>query len=696
MRPWLNRGLLAGLASGLAVNACIGKSESNDSPLGELPPTELCGKLVAALCAKRAECGCFVAGASSLCLAYETARCEQELAGRTMAESQEYDASAASQCVDQIATLGDEACTSTPDWPTICSDVFTGRGPAGAACSNDEQCLEELGCIERRCTALPNEGQACDTTGRCSGDLRCYDGVCEQALPAGSSCELTLQCATGLYCNPSQVCAARLGEGDECGDADGGSKQAASEGGDSSGCAEGLYCDYSEPTPVCLAVLTEGGTCTSSSACRRDFYCGAGGACVPVRPAGDPCGYSRECAAEHYCGVACVALSGTGPCDLTGRCLPESFCEQDGMCHPRIADGATCQGSYQCQPGRFCDTGHCAPWPSEGPCAEGTWCAAGLYCDESQSPATCQPRLEPESPCAASGAPCVDGHFCDTAAEPPACAPLPSSEHASCAVSLACGDGLYCDALGDQQCHALPHAGAPCTLDGQCDSVSGCASVAVCTPRLALGASCTGMTAMECVDGLACDTVGSLTCVEPQVGMSCFPDGSSDDPCGEALLCSPAFQCEARASAGAACSLSSSLMGTDPCEAGTYCAGEPACATASVGALCTEWSGCPEGQFCDNRQQPAICAELLAEGTACGASGGEHSSGGAADEASASSTVGSSGCGPGLFCSYPAGVCAPLLPDGASCADEPEGCLGACVDGYCGGGGICSPDVRPF
>ena len=190
--------------------------------------------------------------------------------------------------------------------------------------------------------------------------------------------------------------------------------------------------------------------------------------------------------------------------------------------------------------------------------------------------------------------------------------------------------------------------GSACGESGQCGANSTCRKAkgsycGTCTPRAAMGASCTSA---DCEPGLVCNSSSVCASYVQQTGGSC----SATNPCGYPLHCKGG-KCVAGAQAGGACSSTS-----DTCDvtAGLYCdTTTSSCQPVkfvSAGASCGQSGGslnvCDDGTYCSGTSGAATgtCTAPAAEGAACDASAGPY-------------------CMAPAYCN--GGVC--TLPDASSC-----------------------------
>jgi hypothetical protein len=151
----------------------------------------------------------------------------------------------------------------------------------------------------------------------------------------------------------------------------------------------------------CQEPAGEGAFCNRPDQCQPRLTCegdfSKGGICSPRQGAGGRCRFDRDCAEAFYCD--------SFPRDV--ELIP-------GTCRPRLADGAACAGSAECNVGSLCSNGVDAPGRAPpGPAAAGTCgpasgeggrcaahkeCRAGLYCDGATG--RCAPKKADGQACA--------------------------------------------------------------------------------------------------------------------------------------------------------------------------------------------------------------------------------------------------------------------------------------------------------
>lgn len=320
-------------------------------------------------------------------------------------------------------------------------------------------------------------------------------------------------------------------------------------------------------------VLCEGLPCPSVEC--FDTTC-ADGRCVlsPLDP-GARCGPTDE----QFCDQAltCVACMTTDDCAVPPSSCRAVACE-DGQClETVILEGRECAG---------------------GPAGRGV-CTAGEVCVECVGPAQCAVEEQ-----------CVRG----------ACAPVPEScgdglengdeSDLDCGGSCpSCDNGKVCDSAGDcasRYCDANFCAAcdrSECGADRWCDG-------GTCTPRKALGASCTAAGQCEseaCSDGVCCDSTCAGACEACASTLTGLTSGACepvlvgidpDDDCAEG-------ECVTGACDGArACGVvEGPCTGSCAFYSGKYYFAQGVCSAAQCEH--SDVQTCPEGFMCN------------AAGTAC-------------------------------------------------------------------------------
>jgi hypothetical protein len=201
-----------------------------------------------------------------------------------------------------------------------------------------------------------------------------------------------------------------------------------------------------------------------------------------------------------------------GSCDYAFECQkptePRTFVQcESGFCvyYRLVPEGAACAigpgGTRICDVGLYCDldtlggnppfTGICVKAsPAGTSCDQSFYCGYGSYCDTASQ--SCQPRKPPNSPCATAveceSDNCIDGKCISALASEYACSSCPLGEvtnaptpHACDPLSQNCGAGQSCDLDyldGILDCTTSGGTGA---LHDLCDTNFDCATGLVCT-----------------------------------------------------------------------------------------------------------------------------------------------------------------------------------------------------------------------
>ena len=246
-----------------------------------------------------------------------------------------YDASAATACVDYVASHGwafgpfdnespcplgvDCSPPMLPD-PGPCSDVFAGTLAIGAPCFVTGEC-NPGGTIDGAYCSR----ETCDPT------TDCCMGICTP--DTAMDCPY-LGCPGGMYCAVSTTAVPTCKPNGEVGDEAGGprGKLGAPCDGSFSSCASGMYCAVSvgSTTGVCQSAAAIGQACDPTlpacssygPCCVYDGWCDPSTAtCQPPQPVGAACIPNLTyCVAGAQCdGTTCrkIPLAGD-PCDPTG------------------------------------------------------------------------------------------------------------------------------------------------------------------------------------------------------------------------------------------------------------------------------------------------------------------------------------------------------------------------------------------
>ncbi len=228
-----------------------------------------------------------------------------------------YDASAASACIDEIASGG---CAFTGFQVThdSCSKVFTGTIAIGGPCSETAECVAPAVCAFSNVT--------------CNPFTACCAGTCSAppAVAIGAACMQSSDCVDGAYCAQSTKKCAAIAT----------TEAAACDGFD--GCANPMVCSYDVNTntfSTCYTPAAKHATCDPTlfiPCAESDEYCDATThTCADDLIVGAPCGGSNgaQCLGYEYCGgpnFHCVAKPAAGEaCTVSGgfsNCLGSLEC----------------------------------------------------------------------------------------------------------------------------------------------------------------------------------------------------------------------------------------------------------------------------------------------------------------------------------------------------------------------------------
>ena len=245
-----------------------------------------------------------------------------------------------------------------------------------------------------------------------------------------------------------------------------------------------------------------------------------------------------------------------------------------GTITPKLAAGAACSSSGECQGDLFCNLGadHSCPGKCQAPatlgqsCSDGVQCAADLRCENE----VCAPRQKAGDPCEGS---------CNSSV--------------SCPAGEVCPGNLWCD-NGVAQCQLGRLEGEPCGLTGSAPKAS----------------------TAKCAVPLWCDAVGNTA-------GKCRKMGAEGSPCvPDSFACPNGLHCVGYVADGAGAQLGSCQppggAGTDcesapDCQAGTACVNQKCVVPAGEGAKCSGNDACASGLVCKDGQ----CAPARYPGDSC-------------------------------------------------------------------------------
>jgi hypothetical protein len=496
----------------------------------------------------------------------------------------------------------------------------------GASCADGTTC-ETGNCVDGVCCespSCPGTCQACNTAaspGVCAPVLGADDpdtcasalnkktcdgaGACKlvvgQACPAGNGDCANAQCVDGFCCN-----SACTNSCDVC---------AASLGATADGTCSAATPGYAG-NPTCGAYVCTGQTvcpisCTNDNQCSSGNFCDANGTCQPRKAQGAVCNVA---AGADCLKAGCRVCTGTG----NGSCVDGYCCDTacSGSCDVCAASlGASANGTCTPAPkgyagGPLCDPFLCGGGSATCPttCATQADCVAGAFCESG----TCKGQKTngtvcgQDSACASNH--CVDGVCCDTAC---------TGSCEACDVSGAVGTCLPVlgGVHGSTRTACTDGAGDPCKATA-CDGTTRttCAAFAgrdvSCRP-----ASCADGVATEpgtCDGKGACEAVSTHPCAPYACdATTCKTTCATDTDCGNGGACS-----------SGKCIIGSSCDGQHTVTDATGAKGD--CSPyRCVGTSCL--TGCRDVGDC---VFPAVCSSAGQCVGAAAATGGDDGSGG--------------------------------------------------------------------
>lgn len=322
-------------------------------------------------------------------------------------------------------------------------------------------------------------------------------------------------------------------------------------------CEEGYFCYGPASASVCQENSGIGGPCLNGNGCSEGYCDARTDICVEYAQEGDDCSYQdphgnkypnllvEHCDSDLDCSLTtgkCVSTCGNTVgmnCSEDYDCADGAYCDTDvevtpgyaqysyiyGSCADKVGTGVACTASNQCDSG-MCDI-------------EGTdVCLAPVTTDTCSNDSDC----EGDEFCYGYTGECLtdkfaDGTYCDA--------------DNWCAGGL-CTNGA-CDSVGITGASCNSGSSRAAILDGSraCPSTDYCSyQTYTCTPKLALGADCSGI-------GYGFEI---------------------DVACGSANYCDPEGECAAQLNNGAECDASTALSYSgdeqgfrDACKSGSYC-----------------------------------------------------------------------------------------------------------------------------
>jgi len=266
---WLSATLLAGCSSS--------NSSSNDESMNALA-----SQMASTICSAMVQCSCTDAAAQADCQAAYTEMVKYELSMMLVEHpAQMIDDAKAKTCLADVKANLSGCSAPSPGqddgiFPQSCNEMLVGTQPQGDMCWEDQDCAPGLGCDWRDQTCAPLvavEGD-CNYVS-CQEGLQCQSGTCASLPAAGAPCPYN-ECQDGLRCvyvsaDDRNECVAPHTANADC--------------SDGAGCVDGTYCDSG--TETCLALVPDGGDCTSWDQCLHGW-----------------CNYYEEkCADPGICGM---------------------------------------------------------------------------------------------------------------------------------------------------------------------------------------------------------------------------------------------------------------------------------------------------------------------------------------------------------------------------------------------------------
>ena len=536
-------------------------------------------------------------------------------------------------CVADTCThdpLSEGACDDGDACTTLdtCADG-TCVGGGAPACDDGNPCTDDACDTAQGCTHAANTAP-CDDGDPCTKDDACGEGIC---LP-GPLDEETCGCAVDTDC-------ADLEDGDYCNGT--------------------LFCDTSQPTPVCAVDPSTVVFCdaTKDSLCEKQTCEPTSGICLTT-PIGDgtSCDDGNECTQGDVCGegackgvevicddgnpctvdacdptLGCTSTFGNDPCDDGNPCTTNDVCN-NGAC---AGSPVLCSDTNPCTKD-FCDPeSGCVYEATDAPCDDGNPCTAADVCKDTVCIGTTETLCDDGNPCTDDA--CEAELGCVTTSNTEPC-----DDGNACTIDDACSEGL-CQGAAPLACDD----GNPCTDDG-CDengcaytnNTSGCEDGNPCTQGdTCLDGACAAGEAVVCDDNNPCtdDACGDAGCTYVPNTAACddgnectIGDGCSDGACVSELAvdcydgnpctddtCDPVAGC-VHTPGGGACDDGNACTQGESCVEGACTGGTSV--TCSDGNACTDDS-CNPAVGCEYKNNSAGCDDgnLCTSGDTC--SGGE-------------------------------------------------------------------------
>ena len=439
--------------------------------------------------------------------------------------------------------------------------------PLGTVCAADEQCAGSKGCkyvsgFTSRCGGQAPDGKGCNedkdcTSGACTKYFGLsiagvgFGGICGNNRPEGASCASEAQCASGRcehYSGLEWRCTSKLGDGAKCNEA--------------TDCAANVCKASVQVLGVgngrCGMNLKDGTSCAVSAQCssaRCKHTTGLDFECAPKLADGAECKNSDDC--QTFCTEGGLLTGRCGLKDIGVGCLADAACGT-GRCDLGKS-GRTCMGLVK-------DGGNCN---SNSDCAAGE-CQAYLG-GATVFGGICGIKLPAESRCSKDSQ-CASGRCERTTGVTFQCKErLP--QFAACNEDSDCANNDCHEPLFEGRC-GLKKNKVRCLLDKAC--LSGRCDGWVCVGKAKDGASCAENDDCASGDCKAKVKIGGLVVGTGVCGMD-LPNG---------MLCAVPDQCQSgRCGKGGDAGLFDASKCLPRAEEGDKCDNDGDC---MVGVDCTE------------------------------------------------------------------------------------------------------------
>ena len=272
-------------------------------------------------------------------------------------------------CV-QCTSAGGAACVgATP--------VCTAGADTCAPCEGDLGDGTVADCAQSGAPYCFLAGSSAGQCGKCAVNADCAGHksgpLCDASTGAcGTACHADADCAATAWCNApvggSGACVPLLDNGTKL-PATPSSVSTCTPAVGKRVCKSGA-CDAADDTCGLAngdGPCSDGGVCRTGACDGKDHKCG-------LLPADGPCTSSAVCR-TGTCDVTtqtCSKPTGPGGCKVDHDCPSGDFCKSDGVCTPKLPDGAACSGAAQCKSGA-CNDKKC---DGLSPSGNGLLCAA--------------------------------------------------------------------------------------------------------------------------------------------------------------------------------------------------------------------------------------------------------------------------------------------------------------------------------